>query len=89
MTALACWHCAGGNSREATVVAEAVGIEHFQANMRPEDKLAFVKRYNQSRQDAGVCFDMVVVTRPTLRATSMNLQACSGMHLSRCCNQAG
>ena len=32
-------------------VAEAVGIRHFQANMRPEDKLAFVERYNQSHQD--------------------------------------
>jgi hypothetical protein len=35
--------CAGDNPRVAAAVAAAVGIQHYKASLRPQDKLEYVK----------------------------------------------
>lgn len=38
----------GDNSKVAAQVANVVGISHFEAELKPEDKLAYVERFNGS-----------------------------------------
>jgi hypothetical protein len=36
--------CAGDNIKVAQAVAKAVGIQHFKAGLKPEDKLSYVQQ---------------------------------------------
>lgn len=44
------WFCVpdetGDNSKVAAQVADIVGISHIKSELKPEDKLAYVERFN-------------------------------------------
>eukprot|EP00983_Pelagomonas_calceolata_P117525 1160423-Pelagomonas_calceolata.AAC.10 len=42
------------NAKVASQVAATVGITSFEAELKPEDKLAYVERFNRSRSNDGV-----------------------------------
>lgn len=44
----------GDNAKVASQVAATVGITSFEAELKPEDKLAYVERFNRSRSNDGV-----------------------------------
>lgn len=47
----------GDNDATAKAVAEAVGIDHYQANMRPQDKLDYVKALQNKSEVVGMMGD--------------------------------
>ncbi|KAF5829457.1 HAD-like domain-containing protein [Dunaliella salina] len=44
---------AGDNTKVASQVAATVGITSYEAELKPQDKLAYVERFNRSRSNAG------------------------------------